>query len=55
MRSLKRTSVKLFFIGIGMALPYQVLSTFPQLAARMPRTGPCTVSRGRRARSASAS
>ncbi|MCP3902306.1 MAG: DUF255 domain-containing protein [Planctomycetes bacterium] len=27
-------------IGIGMALPYQVLSTFPHLVERMPRTGP---------------
>jgi thiol:disulfide interchange protein DsbD len=27
-------------IGVGMALPYLVLSAFPQLANRMPRTGP---------------
>jgi thiol:disulfide interchange protein DsbD len=27
-------------IGLGMALPYQVLSTFPHLVDRMPRTGP---------------
>lgn len=29
-------------IGVGMALPYLFLSAFPQLAARMPRTGPAS-------------
>src|SRR5690606_22644146 len=27
-------------IGVGMALPYLVLAAFPQLVARVPRTGP---------------
>jgi thiol:disulfide interchange protein DsbD len=30
-------------IGAGMALPYQVLATFPGLVERMPRTGPASV------------
>ena len=29
-------------IGLGMALPYLVLSAFPALAKRMPRTGPAS-------------
>jgi thiol:disulfide interchange protein DsbD len=29
-------------IGVGMALPYQVLSTFPNLVQRMPKTGPAS-------------
>src|SRR5438093_10837506 len=29
-------------IGLGMALPYLVLSAFPGLAKRMPRTGPAS-------------
>jgi len=29
-------------IGIGMAMPYHILSAFPGLAHRMPRTGPAT-------------
>jgi thiol:disulfide interchange protein DsbD len=28
------------FVGVGMALPYLVLSAFPELARRFPRTGP---------------
>lgn len=29
-------------IGVGMALPYQILSTFPNLVNKMPRTGPAS-------------
>jgi thiol:disulfide interchange protein DsbD len=29
-------------IGVGMALPYALLSAFPQLVERMPRTGPAS-------------
>jgi thiol:disulfide interchange protein DsbD len=29
-------------IGLGMALPYMVLSAFPHLVAKMPRTGPAS-------------
>ena len=35
-----QTLIVFGFIGFGMALPYQVLSTFPHLVDRMPRTGP---------------
>ena len=30
----------MIMVGIGMAFPYFVLSAFPELARRMPRTGP---------------
>ena len=30
-------------IGVGMALPYQILATFPNLVERVPRTGPASV------------
>lgn len=37
-----RTMLVFAFIGLGMALPYQVLSMFPALVERMPRTGPAS-------------
>ncbi len=30
----------MMMVGVGMAFPYQVLSAFPEVARRMPRTGP---------------
>src|SRR5204863_9967441 len=30
----------MMMLGVGMAFPYFVLSAFPELARRMPRTGP---------------
>jgi len=41
-QSAATTLIVFAMIGIGMALPYAVLSAFPSLIAKMPRTGPAS-------------